>query len=86
MLSKEVFDKATLRYKTTKNPDENPYLAVDFINLKKKSGEPNVSRLLSNVCDFHLRIYCPLFYADSPQFVKRTEPIGLGGNTNSKRI
>jgi hypothetical protein len=59
---------------------------MDFINLKKKNFKPNVLRLLSNVCDFHLRIHCPLFYADSQQLVKRTEPIGLGGNTNLKRI
>jgi hypothetical protein len=52
MSSKEVFDKATLRYKTKKNPDENPFLPLDFIYLKKKSGVPNVSRLFSNVCDF----------------------------------
>jgi hypothetical protein len=42
----------TRNFKTTKNPDENPYLPIDFKNLKKKILRPKVSRLLSNVCDF----------------------------------
>jgi hypothetical protein len=36
----------------TKNPYENSYQPMDFENLKKKIHEPQVLRLLPNVCDF----------------------------------
>ncbi len=61
MLLKVVFDKTDLvkftvsnnlkqwnTFKTTKNP----YQPLNFKNLKKKIGEPKVSRLLPNVCYF----------------------------------
>jgi hypothetical protein len=63
MLLKVVFAKTDLvkftvsnnlkqgnTFKTTKNPKESPYKPLNFKNLKKKIGEPKVSRLLPNVC------------------------------------
>jgi hypothetical protein len=38
---------------------------MDFKNLKKNQAKPNVSRLLSNVCDFH---------KESKDFGKETMP------------
>jgi hypothetical protein len=47
-------------YKSKGNIDEtdsktakNPYQPMDFKNLKKKTCEPKVSRLLPNLCDLH---------------------------------
>jgi hypothetical protein len=44
MFADEIF-----RFKTNKNPDENPDLPLDFINLNPQTKS---LRLLSNVRDF----------------------------------
>jgi hypothetical protein len=52
MPSKEVFDKATLIFKTTKNPDESPYLPLDFYKSQEKKWRTKcLLRLFSNVGD-----------------------------------
>jgi hypothetical protein len=66
MLLKVVFDKTVfVKFKisnnkktlmkhvqNTKNLSKNPYHPIDFKNLRKKSKEPKISRLVLNVCDF----------------------------------
>ncbi len=55
------------RYKTTKNPDENPDLPMDVKNLKKKQNPPTKNLKGTVPRDFWLQVFSWISFPQAPE-------------------